>query len=206
MNNSKAYWEDYYSRNKKPKNPSGFAEFVKPFLAEDKQLVELGCGNGRDSVYFASNHINVTGIDQCTNEIDFLNSEYEKVDNLNFKVDDMTNMKLDIQPDFIYSRFTIHSINEPGEKSLIEWAFRSIKERGLFFIEVRSVKDELFGQGKLIAKNTYFTDHSRRFVDNAEIIENLESRGFNILYNVESNGLAVYKTEDPVIIRIIAQK
>ena len=36
--------------------------------------------------------------------------------------------------------------------------------------------------------------------------QRLEEAGFKILYKLQSKGLAPYKTEDPVVIRIIAQK
>ena len=53
----KEYWTKYYEDNSKPTNASTFAEFVLPKLEKNKCLIELGCGNGRDSVYFSQNNI-----------------------------------------------------------------------------------------------------------------------------------------------------
>nr|WP_295740166.1 class I SAM-dependent methyltransferase [uncultured Helicobacter sp.] len=36
-------------------------------------LLELGCGNGRDSLYFANNSIDTTAIDQVQEEVEYLN-------------------------------------------------------------------------------------------------------------------------------------
>ena len=37
-------------------------------------------------------------------------------------------------------------------------------------------------------------------------VNSLTEAGFDILYKVQSKGLAQYKSEDPMVIRIIAQK
>ena len=43
-------------------------------------------------------------------------------------------------------------------------------------------------------------------MDLDKIIEKLESRNFEIIYNIEDNNLAVYKDDNPYVIRIIAKK
>ena len=53
---------------------------------------------------------------------------------------------------------------------------------------------------------SFVTDHYRRFVHFDTIIGRVESVGFKIIYKVQSKGLAPYGTEDPVVIRLIAQK
>ena len=67
----KKYWTEYYTKNSKPTDASTFAEFILPKLSENKNLIELGCGNGRDSIYFARNKLNVVAVDQVEDEIDF---------------------------------------------------------------------------------------------------------------------------------------
>ena len=58
------YWNDYYAKNVALQTPSPFAKFVySNYLNAGKDLLELGCGNGRDSLYFVSKGINVTAID-----------------------------------------------------------------------------------------------------------------------------------------------
>ena len=111
----KKYWEQYYKRYNTPFKPSPFAKYVlHHYLQEKKYLVELGCGNGIDAIHFAKNGINVIAHDQCEKEIDFLADNYGD-SNLEFKVSDMTNMPTDKKCDFVYSRFTLHSISSAGE-------------------------------------------------------------------------------------------
>ena len=87
----KKYWTEYYSKNSKPTDASTFAEFILPKLNSNKNLIELGCGNARDSIYFAQNNLNVVAVDQVQEEIDYLN-ENHKEENILFVCDDFTNL------------------------------------------------------------------------------------------------------------------
>lgn len=44
-------------------HPSGFAREVSPLLPPGSRVLELGCGEGRDSVFFATRGLEVTAID-----------------------------------------------------------------------------------------------------------------------------------------------
>ena len=81
-----------------------------------------------------------------------------------------------------------------------------MNDNGLFFIEIRSIHDELFGQGSAVSENSFVTDHYRRFVNFETFVSRVESAGFKVIYKLQSKGLATYKTEDPMVIRLIAQK
>ena len=47
------YWNKYYEKNSAPVEPSLFAKYVAEELQPGKTLLELGCGNGRDSLFFS---------------------------------------------------------------------------------------------------------------------------------------------------------
>ncbi|WP_304123418.1 bifunctional 2-polyprenyl-6-hydroxyphenol methylase/3-demethylubiquinol 3-O-methyltransferase UbiG [Methanosphaera cuniculi] len=203
--NDKSYWKEYYRKNPNPVDPSTFAKFIIGFMEPEKKLIELGCGNGRDSVYFAQQKINVTAIDQVEEEMDYLNKKHSLY-NLNFKADDFTNLDTDKKYDYIYSRFTLHSVNEEAEKRVFNWITKQLNDKGLFFLEVRSINDPMFQKGEKISESENVTTHYRRYLDFDETIEKLENRGLKILYKLESQGLAKYKDDDPTLIRIVAQK
>ena len=107
------YWNDFYNKDIAPKEASKFANDIIEFLEKDKSLVELGCGNGRDSKFFSRNNIDVTAIDQSEAVILKLNNT-NKQNNLEFVCDDFVNSNLlgENKFDYAYSRFTIHSITE----------------------------------------------------------------------------------------------
>lgn len=208
----KEYWTNYYKYNSKPTSASTFAEFILPKLERNKNLIELGCGNGRDSVYFSQKGLNVIAIDQVQCEIDFLNENY-KNDKLYFLSDDFTNLKntsydliKNTNFDYIYSRFTFHSINEEKEDRTLDWIENKLDKNGIFLLEARSIKDPMFKQGENLSETENFTTHYRRYMNLNKIIEKLESRNFKIEYKIEDNNLAIYKEDNPYVIRLIARK
>ena len=195
----KEYWANYYSKNLDPTNQSSFAEFILPKLTKDKKLIELGCGNARDSLYFSKNGLNVIAVDQVKEEIDYLNENY-KNDNINFICDDFTDF------DYIYSRFTFHAINEKKEDKTLDWINDHLKEDSLFLLEARSIKDPMYNEGRKLSKTENFTNHYRRYMQLDKIISKLESRDLEIIYQIEDKDLAVYKDDNPYVIRLIAKK
>lgn len=203
--NDKSYWEQYYKKNPNPVEPSTFARFTSGFLHPGNSLIELGCGNGRDSVFFAQNNLNVTAIDQVESEMDYLNHKYSLY-NLDFKADDFTRLTSDKSYDYVYSRFTLHSINEEAESRVLKWIGSNLKDQGYFFLEVRSINDPMFQKGEKISDNENVTTHYRRYLNLEDTINKIEKCGLKIIYQLESQGLAVYKDDDPMLIRIVAQK
>ena len=112
-----------------------------------------------------------------------------------------------MQYDYFYSRWTIHAISEKQEDELLRNIKDSIKPDGLFFVEVRSTKDELYGKGKLVEKNAFFyNEHYRRFIDKAEFGRKLEKLGFEIIFEKEKKGFSKTRESDPTLIRIVAKK
>ena len=207
----KDYWDEYYSTHQKPTGASTFAEFISDRLEEGKTLIELGCGNGRDSVFFSKKGVNVIAVDQVDNEIDFLNENYSN-DNLTFVCDDFTNLASsendlikNTEFDYIYSRFTFHSINEAKEDRTLSWICKNLND-GLFLLEARSLNDPMFEKGDKLSESENFTTHYRRYMDLDKFIAKLESLGFEILFKIEDKDLAPYKDDNPYVIRIVAKK
>ena len=64
------YWNDFYKNFEAPIAPSSFARFIlKKKLINDKSLLELACGNRRDSFFFMNNNINVIACDSSSKVI-----------------------------------------------------------------------------------------------------------------------------------------
>ena len=208
----KKYLTEYYSKNSKQTQASTFAKFILPKLESNKNLIERGCGNARDSIYFAQNNLNVIAVDQVREEIDYLTENHDE-ENILFVCDDFTNLTNtpyniinETDFDYIYSRFTFHSINEAKEDRTLDWIENNLDKDGCFLLEARSLNDPMFKQGKSLSGTENYTTHYRRYMDLDKIIEKLESRNFEIIYNIEDNNLAVYKDDNPYVIRIIAKK
>ncbi len=202
--NDREYWENYYESHMDHGKPSSFANFVIETFQPTGSLIELGCGNGRDSIFFAMENLQVIGVDQCENVVQRLN--FLNLPKAEFIKADFTKLTNHTRYDNIYSRFTLHSVNKADASRALNWAFSSLENNGYLFIEVRSIKDDLYGQGKQVAEDAWQTDHYRRFVKNEEFKAELEEIGFQIVYHKESRGLAPYKDEDPIAIRSVCKK
>jgi len=195
------YWRKYYnSKNNKSFAPSDFAYFAMSYLNRGESLIDLGCGNGRDSLLFAQNGIKTVAVDQCKNIISDLSKT--KYSNLICVCEDFTNLQNMYNVDNAYSRFTLHSIEEKDENKVISWVKKNIN--GYFFIEVRSDKD------LLIYKKA---DHYRRFLNFETLLFKLILFGFKINFAELSKGFSLYKNQfnspinkkvpNPILIRII---
>jgi tellurite methyltransferase len=206
----KNYWENFYKQQNEKLEPSLFAKYVLENLAKrGHALVELGCGNGRDAIFFASEGLNVKAIDQCQHEISVLNAKYKNSRNLIFHADDFTSLSDIDLVDIIYSRFTIHSISKEQEQRTLEWTYRNSKTGGYFCIEVRGQKNEIYKLGEQVKGETdafIYNGHYRRFINFDDLCQSLEQIGFTIFFAAEQKGFAPFEGKDETYVRIIAQK
>lgn len=201
------YWNQYYQNKVCSTQPSPFAQYVSTLVEPGKTLVDLGCGNGRDAIYFAGLGLNVVAMDLSDSAIHML--EEQQVPNARFLCGDFISHPAH-QPgayDYAYSRFTIHAINQKQESLLLQTMFQALRPGGKFFIEVRSVHDPLYGKGQPVERNAFFYDnHYRRFIVLNELTKSLEQYGFRVEYAKEQTGFAPYGNDDPPVIRVVAIK
>lgn len=200
------YWNDYYKKELGNLKPSEFAIEVGKYVESKKSILELGCGNGRDSLYFDKLGLRVTAIDASNVSIDKLR---QLNSDIWFVCDDFVCSTIikTTQYDYVYSRFTLHAINEHQENELLKNAYNALKASGIFFIETRSIHDDLYGKGKEVEKNAFiYNNHYRRFIDIDELTNKLEAIGFKTNYAEENVGFAPNNGDNPKIIRIICTK
>ena len=208
-NRDTEYWNAYYIENPPVKNNSSrFARDVIKYMEPNKSLLDIGCGNGRDSLFFMENGIEVVGIDASQVAIKTLNDKYRDNKGI-FVCDDFVraNAIYQRQYDYCYSRFTLHAISEKQQVELFDNIKGALKLDGKVFIEARSINDDLYGKGKKVGKHSYFYNgHFRRFIDKVELRKHLESIGISIISLEEGRGFALTNDSDPVLIRVVGIK
>jgi len=204
------YWEQYYLKQNAELMPSMFAHYVANLLKnKHADILELGCGNGRDSVFFAKQGHNVDAIDQCYNEICFLMNQYKNIENLDFICDDFTDMVDDKLYDVVYSRFTLHSVSDEQEKHTLQWAYRNLKKDGLLCIEVRGQKNEIYKMGEAVENEEdafIYNNHYRHFLNFNNLCDDLKKLGFFLDFAAEDKGFAPFNGQNETYIRVIARK
>lgn len=211
-----AYWNSFYAgRHPDIENPSSFARLVLTRLEPQALLFELGCGNGRDALFFAAQGQRVIGCDRSQVAIDllatrpdldkfhhrprFLRADFAEL----HQVYDGTHEPLDA----IYSRFTLHAVPAAVQSAALAWSATHLRAGGQLLIEVRSVKGSLYGKGEAVERDAFIHDgHYRRFLRLEELSAELAGLGLDVVEATESAGVAVYKDDDPVVIRLTARK
>ena len=116
------YWNQYYEAIvSQEKKPSNFASEVVSRLKPEAHILELGCGDGRDSLYFLKNGFRVTAVDASDVAIDNLNRITANDKKAMFVCDDFVKCQAlyQMRYDCIYSRFTLHAITEEQENELL---------------------------------------------------------------------------------------
>lgn len=200
------YWENQYKTNKGICKPSDFAKYIiKNQLNGEQKILDLGCGNGRDSIAFAKFANYVFGIDTSKSAIDLCQSLYNNK-NLQFLNTSIDKLYPDYKNffDVIYSRFMLHSMTLFEEISMLNYARFLLKNNGKLLIECRSINDELARKGEVLSPTERIFGHYRRFIVLDELLDRLYDHNFNIDYSQESKGLAICGEDDPTMIRIIA--
>ena len=209
------YWNQFYTNNPDIHQPSDFAKFVFSFLKSKKitnNLFDLGCGNARDTVFFALNNIYSHGIDQSDSAIKLDQNKNNLDDFLTFSNHDFTLFNFDsfdfscpIKKYCLYSRFTLHAINYKEEDTLLN-TIANQKNLEWLFIEARTIRDKIYGEGECVGPHEFVTSHYRRFIDPDIFIQKINNIGFDLIEFSESDGYSNFNNDNPVLMRIIAKK
>jgi SAM-dependent methyltransferase len=205
----KRYWNSTYATKPIPTYPSQFAVSVLPELAPQSSILDLGCGNGRDTLFFASRGMQAVGADAASAAVEAGNSlgqegaHFEQLDLYRPRSLEPFIAKYRGQFDVVYARFFIHAIDAGGEASFWHIAKTCLKAGGKVYIETRTAADLVNHAGTLISPNESITDHYRRFVVATDLHARARGAGFKVTYEVEGRGMAKYKSEDPDVLRVI---
>ena len=193
----KNYWDGFYLGGDAPVSPSNFSEFVLNYIKDKKSLLDIGCGNGRDSLFFESNGINVISVDNSKN-IDFIGNKN------NFHIIDVE--KINFKVDVYYARFFIHAISEEILDKLLNNLYSLMEKDSLFVFETRSTKN----LSTLEKVETYFKssvgEKHFRMLYSIDYLKSKLEKYFEFVYLIEDNNLAIHKDENPYVIRGVVKK
>lgn len=207
---SEQYWNKYYGESGEfsaPLVPSQFAAFIASELTnKTTKIIDFGCGNGRDSAFFARHGFDVLSVDQSEAAINkckktatpkqhFICSSIGEAD-LAQKIKDAFVASGDDLT--IYARFFIHAIDEPTQAKFLELCKELLEHSGRVALEFRTDKDQ--AQAKITPT------HYRRFVNPAQFIHDAAIAGFKTKYFVEGFGFAKYANDDAHVARFILER
>lgn len=196
------YWNRFYKKFDF-RNPSPFAKFVLKKIKKKSFLLEIGCGNGRDTFYFIKNKIKCHAYDISKTAIEKNRTFFKKVFFVKNLCEKQKFFKKNFY-DYVYGRFFLHAINEDEQNYFFLNCKKILKKNGFIYLEFRTIKDNLFNKGKKISKYERITDHYRRFINTKVLINQIKHKyNFKICYLKSSYKFAVFGDQKPHVCRII---
>ena len=208
------YWGSYYGRREAPVLPSQFALFVANEIATGElppvgTICDVGCGNGRDALFFLQLGYQVLGLDASTAAIaacrERLAGMSEDLAARGRFVDGPADQGSSWQdlgkgvagPVLVYARFFFHAIDDDAEAAVIAHAAELIgRNGGAFCAEFRTPED------RDAAKVT--PEHYRRFIDPQAFAARVAAAGLKPVWQAEGRGMAKYRQDDAHVARLIA--
>ncbi len=167
-----AYWNDLWNRY--PDLPvNNFAKKAYKVIQEKdlRTLLDLGCGTGQDSLYFASQGLEVTAVDLSTSGIHSLQTKNPKI---NCIAGDICRMQFPAESfDVVYAHLSLHYFDDANTSRIFNNIYRILRKSGLFFVKCKSTEDRLFGQGEKVGENMYLNQHTRHFFSREYMTEKL---------------------------------
>jgi hypothetical protein len=180
--------------------PSNFAVFCKTnyITADVGWLIDIGCGNFRDTHYFQESKIPVISLDQIEYSDNVKSkAKYYIKSNVSNLVGAARQFPINcVLLKHYYMRWLLHSLSYFEEIKLFDWIGLTAKQHSYLYIECRSDKDSEIKD----------TSHYRRLINSAELIDMVESIGFDIKFFTEDRGFSKLGADDPLLIRLVAQK
>ncbi|MBV5287130.1 MAG: adenylyl-sulfate kinase [Methyloversatilis discipulorum] len=200
-----AHWNAYYSGGQLIGEPSSFAQLVATEVQSPARLLEVGCGNGRDSLFFASRGFRVTALDPSRAAIDVCRASAggERVEFIHGVASQLTDTYAALF-NVAYSRFCLHAMTEAEEIDTLEAVQRALQPGARFYIECRSINDPLARKGEVISATERIHGHYRRFIVLDELKARLDRAGFDTMWADEADNVAAISGDNPVVIRIAA--
>jgi ubiquinone/menaquinone biosynthesis C-methylase UbiE len=201
------YWNTFYASGGARDHielPSQFAVFFLGEVSAQANIVDFGCGTGRDSFFFASRGRKVTGVDGSRSAVKLCNARAAdlKLSNANFICANLGDADAYRQlhgqgPMALYARFFIHAITDEVEMTFLEQASRLVGDE-ILAVEFRTPRDE---------QQVKFTSaHYRRFVNPLQFVARAAEFGFQTAYYAEGFGFAKFRQDDAHVARILLRR
>ncbi len=153
------YWNKKltgYQQESWSTKPNFFAQKASKFFPKKSSILELGCGNGNDSVYFSSLGHNVVATEISQAGLTFAHQN-PKSNKVNFMIHNLTDTFLfaDSSFDVVFASQSLHFFNSQITHSIFSEIYRVLKKDGVLAILLNNLKDPEIKDYQLIEKDFY---------------------------------------------------
>ena len=181
-------WDAYYAAGKAPDTPSAFAQAVEPLLKRGAYVLDVGCGNGRDTSYFEQMGHEPLGFDGSKAAILGSVAPHRV-----YEGDAIQQLSAFAYSDAIYMRWFLHAAPPLVQDAILKLASCSLIPGGILAIEARSANGE------------HPDDHARWPVDPEVLEEKLERLGMTVEMLAESTDFSPVGEDRPLLLRCLAR-
>ena len=195
-----------------PEDIDEMTEFVIKSIPPDSSfssILELGCGDGNLSIELAKKGFNVYGIDISPTAINW--AKEKAVENnvkADFRIGNVTDLPYENDFfDIVVDGHCLHCIIDDDRKLFLENAMRVLKKGGMLVVMTMAgeISEKMKDQFDPVPKYLSINGLAGRYIGDVEdIVEEIESCGFHILYkevttpkNEEDQGMLLLLGEKP---------
>lgn len=123
-----------------------------------KKILDLGCGKGRNSLYFAQHGFEVFASDISVKSMNSLKNKIYKKNISNIKVHNFSFTDIQFEDNFfdvVVSTSVLHHAKIKDIEKGISEIYRVLKPHGCFIFDILSKEDASYGLGEVIEKDTF---------------------------------------------------
>lgn len=155
-------WNDAWKSTERGlANPMAFlvAEEQKPLIG--KHILDLGCGDLRDTTVFLEEGATVVAVDSSEGSRAHAEALGTRVEFVHSSIEEYAFPEKTF--DIVYAHLSLHYFDDSTTRSLFARIARALKPGGVLYVKCKSTKDPLYGQGELVGPDMYISGHLRHF-------------------------------------------
>jgi len=182
------YWEELYRKpNAFGSGPTKLAKFAESIIKEKKvrRILEIGCGQGRDAIYFSQLGFEVTAFDISSNAIEFVNKTKGSLGlkNINASIHDIEK-PLDYPDehfDFVYSNLTLQFFPSSTLPSIFRNILKVMAKNSFFLLSTKKEGDKYYQVGTKMNEYGFECKGITRYFFDSKVLKDMLSDKFEII-------------------------
>lgn len=198
---AKQFWDTRY-KTRAMVSPLDFTRKAYAYLQDQPRvtILDVGCGDGRDALFFTKKGLKVTAIDFSEEAIRRVLSVHPSID---ARVMDILSMDFpDASFGAVYAHLSLQYFDDETTDAVFKNIHRMLVPGGHFFVKCKSTSDPLYGKGTKVGEDTYVLEYQRHFFNKEYMKEKL--RDFTILELEET--ASIYDGKQSAFIEAVATK
>lgn len=183
-----SYWSDMYSKpNVFGTGPTKLAKLAHELIKDNPvtSILEIGCGQGRDALFFSGEGYSVETFDISENAIKFVNKTKDSfnLNNLNAIVHDVqeTFPHSNNSFDFVYSNLALQFFDLKNLEKIFENIHRVMKKDAILLFSTKKKGDKYYDFGTKINEHAFEHKGITRYFYDKPILEQILEQKFEIL-------------------------